>query len=61
MDVMIDNTYSFERMSFVDGFLGYNQIKMNPDDEKMHIFHDAFGSILLYIMPFGLKNAGATY
>ena len=28
MDVMIDNTCGFERMSFIDGFSGYNQIKM---------------------------------
>ena len=27
-DGMIDNTYSFEKMSFMDGFSGYNQIKM---------------------------------
>jgi len=27
-DVMIDNTCGFERMSFMDGFSGYNQIKM---------------------------------
>ena len=27
-DVMIDNTYGFERMSFMDGFSGYNEIKM---------------------------------
>ena len=33
-DVMIDNTCGFERMSFMDGFSGYNQIKMYPDDEK---------------------------
>ena len=26
--VMIDNTCSFERISFMDGFSGYNQIKM---------------------------------
>jgi len=28
---MIDNTCEFERMSFMDGFSGYNQIKMYPD------------------------------
>ena len=33
-DVMIDNTCGFERMSFMDGFLGYNQIKMYPDDKN---------------------------
>jgi len=37
-DVMIDNTYGFDRMSFMDGFSGYNQIKMYPEDEK----HTAF-------------------
>ena len=34
-DVMIDNTCGFERMSFMDGFSRYNQIKMYPDDEKI--------------------------
>ena len=29
-DVMIDNICGFERMSFMDGFSGYNQIKMYP-------------------------------
>jgi len=33
-NVMIDNMGGFERMSFMDGFLGYNQIKINPEDEK---------------------------
>ena len=33
-DVIIDNTCVFERISFMDGFSGYNQIKMYPDDEK---------------------------
>jgi len=31
-DVMIDNKYGFERMSFMDGFSGHNQIKMHLDD-----------------------------
>jgi len=33
-DVMSDIICGFERMSFMDGFSGYNQIKMQPDDEK---------------------------
>ena len=37
-DVMIDNTCGFKRMSFMDRFSGYNQIKMYPEDEK----HTAF-------------------
>jgi len=37
-DVMIDNTCGFERMSFMDCFSGYNQIKMCPGDEKHNSF-----------------------
>jgi len=28
-DVIIDNTCGYERMSFIDGFSGYNQINMS--------------------------------
>ena len=41
-DVMIDNTCGFERMSFMDGFSGYNQIKMYIDDKK----HTSFQTLL---------------
>jgi len=43
-DVMIDNTCDFERMSFMDRFLGCNQIKMYPKDEK----HTSIGGVLLH-------------
>ena len=42
-DVMIDNTCGFERMSFMDGFLGYNQIKMYSEDEKHTSFRTPLG------------------
>jgi len=42
-DVMIDNTCGFERMSCMDGFSGYNQIKMYPDDEKHTSFRTPLG------------------
>ena len=58
---MTDNTCWFERMSFMDGFSGYNQIKMYPDDEKYTSFRTPLGIYCYTVMPFGLKNAGATY
>jgi len=58
---MIDNTCGFERMSFMDGFSGYNQIKMYPEDEKHTSFWTLLGVYCYTIMSFGLKNAGATY
>ena len=60
-DVMIDNTCGFERMSFMDGFSGYNQIKMYPDDKKHTSFRTPLGVYCYTVMPFGLKNTGATY
>jgi len=60
-DVMINNTCGFEHMSFMDGFSRYNQIKMYPDDEKHTSFRTPLGIYCYTIMPFRLKNAGATY
>src|SRR4051812_7847024 len=54
-------THGYERMSFLDGFLGYNQIKMHPDDERHTAFRTPLGVFHNTVMPFGLKNAGATY
>ena len=48
-------------MSFMDGFSGYNQIKMYPDDEKHTSFRTPLGEYFYTVMPFGLKSAGATY
>ncbi|ONK81369.1 uncharacterized protein A4U43_C01F28310 [Asparagus officinalis] len=48
-------------MSFMDGFFGYNQIKMHPDDEKHTVFRTPLGVFCYTVMPFGLKNTGATY
>jgi len=61
MDVMIDNTCGFERTYFMDGFSGYNQIKMYPEDEKHTSFRTPLRIHCYTVMPFGLKNAGATY
>ena len=36
-DVMIDNTCSFDRMSFIDGFSRYNQIKMYLKMKSIHL------------------------
>jgi len=49
-DDMIDNTCSFERMSFIDGFSGYNQIKMYLEDEKHTSFRTPVG---VYCWPKG--------
>ena len=45
----------------MDGVSGYNQIKMYPEDEKHTSFKMPLGVYCYTVMPFGLKNAGATY
>ena len=42
-DVMIDNTCGFERISFMNGFPEYNQIKMYLEDEKYTFFRMPLG------------------
>ena len=60
-DVMIDNIYDFERMSFMDGFSGYNQIKMYPEDERHTSLWTPLGVYCYTVMSFKLKNARAIY
>ena len=37
-ELLVDATIGFGALSFMDGFLGYNQIKMNPEDEELTVF-----------------------
>ena len=47
--------------SFMDGFSGYNQIRMAPKDVEKTAFRTPMDNFYYIVMPFGLKNAGATY
>ena len=47
--------------SFMDGFNGYNQIRMAPKDAEKTAFRTTIGNFYYTVMPFGLKNASATY
>ena len=48
-------------LSFIDAYSGYNQIRMHPADEEKTSFITDQGTYCYRVMPFGLKNAGATY
>ncbi|KAL0426325.1 UNVERIFIED_CONTAM: Polyprotein P3 [Sesamum latifolium] len=48
-------------MSFLDAFQGYNQISLEPQDQEKTSFITEQGTFCYQVMPFGLKNAGATY
>uniref|UniRef100_A0A2N9J899 Uncharacterized protein n=1 Tax=Fagus sylvatica TaxID=28930 RepID=A0A2N9J899_FAGSY len=61
IDQLVDATSGHQRMSFLDAFQGYHQIAMNPADEEKTAFITPRGIFCYKVMPFGLKNAGATY
>ena len=61
MDMLIDSTAGHAMFSFMDGFSGYNQIRMSSKDAVKIAFRIPIGDFHYTIMPFGLKNTGATY
>lgn len=48
-------------LSLMDGFLGYNQIWVAPQDQHKMAFTTPWGTFCYKVMPFGLKNVDATY
>ena len=61
IDALVDNTAKHSLFSFMDGFSGYNQIKMAPKDMEKTTFLTMWGTFCYKVMPFGLKNVGAMY
>ena len=61
IDLIVDATAGHELLSFMDAFSSYNQISMDPDDQEKTSFVTAQGTYCYRVMPFGLKNKGATY
>ncbi|KAM1105265.1 hypothetical protein ACFX19_013758 [Malus domestica] len=61
IDRLIDSKAGCELLSFMDAYSGYNQILMNPPDQEHTTFTTDRGLYCYKVMPFGLKNVGATY
>ena len=61
IDQIIDATAGCARLSFLDAYSGYHQIKMAVKDQEKTAFITPFGAFCYVSMPFGLKSAQATY
>jgi hypothetical protein len=61
IDQIVDSTAGCETLSFLDAYSGYHQIRMKESDQLATSFITPFGTYCYITMPFGLRNAGATY
>lgn len=61
IDIIVDLTAGHAMLSLMDGFSGYSQIKIAPEDQHKTTFTCPWGTYCWNVMPFGLKNARATY
>ena len=61
IDQIIDECAGNKIFSFMDSFSGYSQITIRPEDQHKTSFIFPWGTFAYKKMPFGLKNAGATF
>nr|KYP52107.1 Uncharacterized protein K02A2.6 [Cajanus cajan] len=61
IDCLVDGASGYELLRFMDAYSGYNQIRMHPADEDKTAFIADQANFCYRVMPFGLKNVGATY
>ena len=61
IDQIVDECASCKVFYFMDDFSGYNQIQIKPEDQDKTTFICPWGTFAYRKLPFGLKNAGATF
>jgi hypothetical protein len=61
VDQIVDGCVESEIFSLMDGFSGYNQINIVPEDQHKTAFICPWGTFAYRKLPFGLKNVGATF
>ena len=50
-----------ELYSFLDGFSGYNQIRMHLTGQEKMVFITKWGMFVSFVMMFGLRTAPTTF
>ncbi|GAA0172198.1 hypothetical protein LIER_41299 [Lithospermum erythrorhizon] len=58
---LVDGSAGHEVFDFLDASRGYHQILLHDEDQEKTAFITEYGLYCWKVMPFGLKNAGATY
>lgn len=61
IDQVLDTLAGKKYFSFLDGFSGYNQIQIAPEDQEKTTFTYLWGTYAYRVLPFGLYNAPTTF
>jgi hypothetical protein len=61
IDQVLDTLSRKKYFSFLDGFSGYNQIQIAPEDQEKTTFTYPWGTYAYRVIPFGLCNAPTTF
>nr|GEZ96345.1 reverse transcriptase domain-containing protein [Tanacetum cinerariifolium] len=61
IDQMLERLAGNEYYCFLNGFSGYFQIPIDPQDQEKTTFTCPYGTFTYYRMPFGLCNAPGTF
>ena len=61
MDHILQRVVGSQRMSMLDGFSGYNQVAVHPDDQENTTFTTPWGAFMYSKMTFGLVNVRAAF
>ena len=61
IDQVLDTLAGKRYFSFLDGYSGYNQIQIAPEDQEKTTFMCPWGTFSYRVFPFGLCNAPTTF
>ncbi|CAN6465401.1 unnamed protein product [Victoria cruziana] len=61
LDQVLEKLVGQSYFCFLDGYSGYNQVVVHPDDQEKATFTCPFGTFAFRRMPFGLCNAPGTF
>jgi hypothetical protein len=61
MEYILQKVVGSQKISMQDGFSGYNQIMVHPDDQEKTTFTTPWGTFMYAKMTFGIMNAKETF
>eukprot|EP00253_Pinus_taeda_P030331 PITA_30331 len=61
MEHLLQKVSGARVMSFLDGFSGYNQVVVHPEDQEKISFTTSWGTFMYFKILFGMMNDGATF